>query len=252
MDWNFPGQSSGVDAALKMGSYSNRNPVMSGINPEASVSHFAWFHPGHFLSASKTILNPLQAARVKPDPSLAFAPVHLPSPETEPETKTEFVTEPTTARKRKPSLKSREQNLSDPLEPKQSKKNPSASKKKKGPTLPAGKREKKDLNIVMDGTGLDFSGVPSPVCSCTGYPRVCYRWGAGGWQSSCCTTSISTYPLPMNTSRPGSRMAGRKMSNGAYGKLLMRLAAEGYDLTNPVDLKDHWARHGTNKFVTIK
>ncbi|BAS83163.1 Os03g0237401, partial [Oryza sativa Japonica Group] len=28
-------------------------------------------------------------------------------------------------------------------------------------------------------------------------PQQWYRWGAGGWQFACCTTSISTYPLPM-------------------------------------------------------
>ncbi|GFZ08724.1 basic pentacysteine 7 [Actinidia rufa] len=78
------------------------------------------------------------------------------------------------------------------------------------------------------------------------------QWGAGGWQSSCCTINISEYPLPMSSSRPGARLAGRKMSIGAYGKLLCRLGAEGHDLSRPVDLKNHWARHGTNKFVTIK
>ncbi|XP_019056261.1 PREDICTED: protein BASIC PENTACYSTEINE7-like isoform X2 [Tarenaya hassleriana] len=83
-------------------------------------------------------------------------------------------------------------------------------------------------------------------------PRVCYKWGLGGWQSSCCTIGISVYPLPMSSTRPRSRLAGRKMSNGAYVKLLLRLAGEGHDLSRPVDLKNHWARHGTNKFVTIK
>ncbi|KAK4400987.1 protein BASIC PENTACYSTEINE7 [Sesamum angolense] len=40
------------------------------------------------------------------------------------------------------------------------------------------------------------------------------------------------------------------MSRGPYRKLLFALAAEGHDLSQPVDLKNHWARHGTNKFVT--
>ena len=56
----------------------------------------------------------------------------------------------------------------------------------------------------------------------------------------------------MSTTRPGSRLAGRKMSHGAYDKLLQRLTAESYDFTLPIDLKDHWAKHGTNMFVTIK
>lgn len=116
-----------------------------------------------------------------------------------------------------------------------------------------GKREKRNLDLVVgEGVSFDFSGVPTPICSCTGVSRQCYKWGAGGWQSSCCTTTISEYPLPMSTSRPGSRLAGRKMSNGAYGKLLHRLAMEGCDLKDAIDLKNHWARHGTNKFVTIR
>ncbi|KAJ6962823.1 hypothetical protein NC652_001455 [Populus alba x Populus x berolinensis] len=83
-------------------------------------------------------------------------------------------------------------------------------------------------------------------------PRVCYKGGAGGWQSSCCTDSISEHRLPMSSTRPGVRMAGRKMSIGAYVKLLLKLSAEGYNLSHPLDMKNHWARHGINKFVTIK
>ncbi|KAK9275616.1 hypothetical protein L1049_022883 [Liquidambar formosana] len=236
-----------------MATFPNRNPMMSEANTEASMSHFSWFHPGSFLSVSRTSFNPLQATKINSEPGLPIAPIRSVAPEAEPAKNVEFVTKkPTKARKQKPSMKSSNDIASNVLRPKQPKKNPSASKKSKGPVLPAARREKKNLNIVLDGTNLDFSGVPSPVCSCTGVPRVCYKWGAGGWQSSCCTTSISEYPLPMSSSRPGSRMAGRKMSNGAYGKLLLRLAAEGHDLNCPVDLKNHWARHGTNKFVTIK
>ncbi|KAL8244616.1 hypothetical protein R6Q59_010874 [Mikania micrantha] len=60
------------------------------------------------------------------------------------------------------------------------------------------------------------------------------------------------FPLPMSPWRPGARVGGRKMSHGAYRKLLCRLASEGHNLSNPVDLKAHWAKHGTNNFVTIK
>lgn len=50
-----------------------------------------------------------------------------------------------------------------------------------------------------------------------------------------------------------ARVGGRKMSGSAFNKLLSRLAAEGHhDLSNPVDLKDHWAKHGTNRYITIK
>lgn len=149
--------------------------------------------------------------------------------------------------------KSTNQSPSKALKPKTPRKKRSASNKsKKTPSIPETKREKKDLDINIDVSSFDTSGVPPPVCSCTGVSRVCYKWGMGGWQSSCCTISISTFPLPMSTTRPGARLAGRKMSIGAYLKLLARLAGEGYNLSHPVDLKNHWARHGTNKFVTIK
>ncbi|KAH1106615.1 hypothetical protein J1N35_010383 [Gossypium stocksii] len=42
------------------------------------------------------------------------------------------------------------------------------------------------------------------------------------------------------------------MSNRACIKFVLRLIAEGHDLSQPVDLNDHCARHGTNNFVTIK
>ena len=56
----------------------------------------------------------------------------------------------------------------------------------------------------------------------------------------------------MNQAKLGSRLAGRKMSGGAFKKLLDRLGAIGIDITKPVDLKNHWAKHGTNRYVTIK
>ncbi|XP_039055147.1 protein BASIC PENTACYSTEINE6-like isoform X3 [Hibiscus syriacus] len=112
-----------------------------------------------------------------------------------------------------------------------------------------------------DWTGKDLglnqvvfneSTMAPPVCSCTGVLRQCYKWGNGGWQSSCCTTALSMYPLPAVPNKKHARIGGRKMSGSAFNKLLTRLAAEGYDLSNPVDLKNHWAKHGTNRYITIK
>ncbi|KAJ7116847.1 hypothetical protein O6H91_Y567900 [Diphasiastrum complanatum] len=94
--------------------------------------------------------------------------------------------------------------------------------------------------------------IPSPYCSCTGKNQQCYRWGRGGWQSACCTNMISMHPLPMNPKKAGCRVAGRKMSAGAFGRLLERLASEGWDVNIPVDLKDYWSKHGTNRYITIK
>jgi hypothetical protein len=91
-----------------------------------------------------------------------------------------------------------------------------------------------------------------PYCSCTGMNQQCYRWGSGGWQSACCTTLLSLHPLPMNPKKRGSRVAGRKMSAGAFDKLLEKLKLEGVDISYSVDLKDHWAKHGTNRYVTLR
>ncbi|MQL85488.1 hypothetical protein Taro_018011 [Colocasia esculenta] len=110
----------------------------------------------------------------------------------------------------------------------------------------------RSAGVVINGIELDISQLPTPVCTCTGTPQQCYRWGAGGWQSACCTTNMSVYPLPMNTKKRGARIAGRKMSQGAFKKVLEKLVGEGYNLANPIDLKAHWAKHGTNKFVTIR
>ncbi|KAJ4831604.1 hypothetical protein Tsubulata_015290, partial [Turnera subulata] len=140
-------------------------------------------------------------------------------------------------------------------------KSPKAKKGKRGPRLPKAegtpsiqrvRSVKKPTELIINGISMDISGIPIPVCSCTGTPQQCYRWGCGGWQSACCTTGMSVYPLPMSTKRRGARIAGRKMSIGAFKKVLEKLAAEGYDFSNPIDLRTHWAKHGTNKFVTIR
>lgn len=104
------------------------------------------------------------------------------------------------------------------------------------------------LNLIS----FDDSSMPAPICSCTGLARQCYKWGNGGWQSSCCTTHMSMYPLPHMPNKRHARMGGRKMSGSVFTKLLSRLAAAGHDLSVPVDLKDHWARHGTNRYITIR
>ncbi|CAA0807687.1 Protein BASIC PENTACYSTEINE4 [Striga hermonthica] len=99
---------------------------------------------------------------------------------------------------------------------------------------------------------FDESTMPPPVCSCTGVPRQCYKWGNGGWQSACCTTSLSVYPLPQMPNKKHSRMGGRKMSAGVFSRLLTRLSSAGHDLSVAVDLRSYWAKHGTNRYITIK
>ncbi|OVA05619.1 GAGA-binding transcriptional activator [Macleaya cordata] len=73
----------------------------------------------------------------------------------------------------------------------------------------------------------------------TGVLHQCYKWGKGGWQSACCTSTLSMYPLPTVPNKRHSRLGGRKMSGSAFNKLLSWLLAEGHDLLTPLDLKDH-------------
>ncbi|KAM7256361.1 hypothetical protein ACFE04_012102 [Oxalis oulophora] len=110
----------------------------------------------------------------------------------------------------------------------------------------------KEQDLGLNQVVYDETTMPAPVCSCTGVYRQCYKWGNGGWQSSCCTTTMSEYPLPSLPNKRHARIGGRKMSGSAYNKLLSRLAAEGHDLSNPIDLKENWAKHGTNRYITIK
>ncbi|CAK9192721.1 unnamed protein product, partial [Sphagnum troendelagicum] len=113
-------------------------------------------------------------------------------------------------------------------------------------------RESQNVSRTNYTTVPVSAPTPIPYCSCTGTNQQCYRWGNGGWQSACCTTLISLYPLPSNPKKRGSRLAGRKMSAGAFEKLLEKLASEGVDISYSVDLKDHWAKHGTNRYVTLR
>ncbi|XP_030939395.1 protein BASIC PENTACYSTEINE2-like [Quercus lobata] len=163
-------------------------------------------------------------------------------------------TEETVVEKENGPIKKR-QGAKPPKSPKEkkAKRAPRATKAESSPSAPrARSAAKKTTEIVINGIDMDISGIPIPVCSCTGTPQQCYRWGSGGWQSACCTTNMSIYPLPMSTKRRGARIAGRKMSIGAFKKVLEKLAAEGYDFSNQIDLRTHWAKHGTNKFVTIR
>ncbi|MCO5604426.1 hypothetical protein L7F22_058591 [Adiantum nelumboides] len=114
------------------------------------------------------------------------------------------------------------------------------------------KREDNSKALIVYEAQVGTPATALPFCSCTGVNRQCYRWGSGGWQSSCCTNSLSEYPLPMSSTKRRSRVAGRKMSGGAFKKLLERLAGHGVDITQPIDLKDHWAKHGTNRYIIVR
>lgn len=141
---------------------------------------------------------------------------------------------------------------STPKEKKPRTRTPRVPKDEPAPSSNRARTPKKRAEIIINGINMDISDIPIPICSCTGAPQQCYRWGSGGWQSACCTTGMSLYPLPMSTKRRGARIAGRKMSIGAFKKVLEKLGSEGYDFSSPIDLRSHWAKHGTNKFVTIR
>nr|WIL94296.1 BPC2 [Gladiolus x hybridus] len=189
---------------------------------------------------------------VLPDPSGTQTMQMLQPPEPPKEEKVPIMEE-TNGRNDAPLKKRSQGRTAKSPKPKKPKKvNNAARDDLNSGSVSKGKAGKKSAGLVINGIDLDLSGIPTPVCSCTGNPQQCYRWGVGGWQSACCTTSLSQYPLPMSLKRKGARIAGRKMSQGAFTKVLEKLAGEGHNPANAIDLKTFWAKHGTNKFVTIR
>ena len=61
-----------------------------------------------------------------------------------------------------------------------------------------------------------------------------HRNGHWGWQSACCTTSLSQHPLPSHPTRKGARLAGRRMSATAFLKLAnhMEVREDGTAVTS--------------------
>ncbi|KAK4768473.1 hypothetical protein SAY87_003614 [Trapa incisa] len=200
----------------------NQNYPMIPETSSAAHHHMQMFQPSHFLMEDKGAMTQVEEVCAEMENN-----VNGPS------------------KKRQQGLKAQ--------------KSPKPKKAKKGPQVPkpetSGPRArtvKKTTEVMINGIVMDISSIPIPVCTCTGTPQQCYRWGSGGWQSACCTTGLSMYPLPMSTKRRGARIAGRKMSLGAFKKVLEKHAAECYNFADPIDLRTHWAKHGTNKFVTIR
>ncbi|OVA00945.1 GAGA-binding transcriptional activator [Macleaya cordata] len=81
----------------------------------------------------------------------------------------------------------------------------SSNKRALNPSRKVGKRGCNDLNRCSDpwrghDLGLnhvyfDDSNMSVHVCTCTGVLQQCYKWGKWGWQSACCTSTLSMYPL---------------------------------------------------------
>lgn len=109
---------------------------------------------------------------------------------------------------------------------------------------------KTNTTLVVFGEEMDIAEMPTPICSCTGVPRACRGWSTEGWTSTCCTASLSMYPLPTYAgSNRIVRLPGRRMGCSTFTKVVEKLLLEGYDLDYPIDLKDHWLKLGTNKYV---
>ncbi|KAJ6719046.1 PROTEIN BASIC PENTACYSTEINE2-LIKE [Salix purpurea] len=227
------------------GAYLPRDSVVSDAPMHLSYMRDSWMNREKFLNMLPQ--NPNYVAL--PETSGAQSMSMLQPPESSRDERVSRIEEPSVSNEGS-QLKKRQVGGTAPKLPKPKK--PRKPKDGNSNTVQRAKPAKKSVDVVINGIDMDISGIPIPVCSCTGTPQQCYRWGCGGWQSACCTTNISIYPLPMSTKRRGARIAGRKMSQGAFKKVLEKLAAEGYNFANPIDLRTHWARHGTNKFVTIR
>lgn len=108
-------------------------------------------------------------------------------------------------------------------------------------------RLKEELGGAGGGYDDESAALAVPVCSCSGVQQPCYKLGNGGWQSSCCTTPVPMYHLHQPNKRQAAGVVGRKISGGAFAKLMNRLVEEGHDPYISVDLKDHWDQHETPK-----
>lgn len=255
--------SSVVDRDTKPYLTRRENPIMVGANgvfhsrdsiiPEAPLSHIDYVRDSWINHRDKFLhmFPGNHYTSVLPDASASNSIQMVQQPDTTKEVGVN-AEEPSVKKESGPSKRKTGGAAPKAPKAKKSKKASSAPKENGNPSVQRAKPAKKSMDIVINGVDMDISVIPIPVCSCTGAPQQCYRWGCGGWQSACCTTSISMYPLPMSTKRRGARIAGRKMSQGAFKKVLEKLAAEGYNFANPIDLRTHWAKHGTNKFVTIR
>jgi len=227
------------------GAYLPRESLVSDASMHMNYMRDSWINREKFLN----MLPPNPSYVVHPETSGAQSMPMLQPPDSSRDERVSRMEEPSVS-KEGSQLKKRQVGGTAPKTPKPKK--PRKPKDGNNNTVQRAKPAKKSVDVVINGIDMDISGIPIPVCSCTGIPQQCYRWGCGGWQSACCTTNVSMYPLPMSTKRRGARIAGRKMSQGAFKKVLEKLAAEGYNFANPIDLRTHWARHGTNKFVTIR
>ncbi|KAL3652879.1 GAGA binding protein-like [Castilleja foliolosa] len=215
------------------------------------INHREKFH--HMFPGNNNLFNPVLAESSGQHQAIQMVH-HNPQPDPIKENRP-IPDKPIDVKKETIAGPSKKRGPTNPKTPKGKKPRKGSASKENGNNNSGGQRAKmakKNVEIVINGLDMDITGIPIPVCSCTGTPQQCYRWGCGGWQSACCTTTISMYPLPMSTKRRGARIAGRKMSQGAFKKVLEKLATEGYDLANPIDLRTYWAKHGTNKFVIIR
>ncbi|CAI8614444.1 unnamed protein product [Vicia faba] len=75
--------------------------------------------------------------------------------------------------------------------------------------LVVSKADWKPQDLALNQVAYDDSTMPAPVCSCTGVLRQCYKWGNGGWQSACCTTTLSVRE-PTTTTHKWNRSPSRK------------------------------------------
>ncbi|XP_072979277.1 protein Barley B recombinant-like [Typha angustifolia] len=234
---------------LSSGGYLHRDCGVSEPSIPVEFARNGWMNHRESKMVHMMPMNPNYGALANAHGAHAFPMMQMPEPPKD--DKVLVVDEPRTIKDA--PLKKRSQTHPEKVpKPKKPKKVPAPREGSNSRSVSQGKNGGKRTDMVINGIDLDISGIPTPVCSCTGTPQQCYRWGVGGWQSACCTTNISMHPLPMSTKRRGARIAGRKMSQGAFKKVLEKLAGEGYNLSNPIDLRTYWAKHGTNKFVTIR
>ncbi|KAL9372297.1 hypothetical protein Peur_034541 [Populus x canadensis] len=114
-----------------------------------------------------------------------------------------------------PEKKRRHPKALKSLKAKKGKRGPQVPKPDGSPSAQRGRSAKKTAEILINGISMD----------------------------------ISVFPIPYKTAWYKDRR--EKNEFRSFKKVFEKLPGEGYVLSNRIDLRTHWAKHGTDKFVTI-
>lgn len=134
---------------------------------------FTWFYPENFLSSARNSESPFQATEIRPALGFTAFPFRYAGLVNEAMNYTDL--ESYSAHTSSKENKKSSEEASDELvaEPSKHKQVKDKKPKKKVTSKPVAYHERRNPDTVVYSTGIDLSGVPPPVCTCTGVPRQC-------------------------------------------------------------------------------